>query len=278
MGMGSSGIGFTDRKPNIFSKIWTFIVILAIVAHNSILTSWSFAKSVYAKRRRTYPQFVSRDRTILGSKTTNSTKCIVYIHGRGDNVGQFNSIANIIRDTTDFNYLLVNLDQRDNPVHDDVIKTRDQIYHHFKSLLDKGLDLDITLVGISKGGVTAASLIANHCGDKRVHYSKLITIASPLNGTVLANYAFWTNAKADLSFGNIHAQNVKFELANLASDGKLRTYHVTNQFDNIVIPANMSAYKFTSSKTYKHRNLTSHNAIQDHPTVVAKVVEWIKED
>jgi triacylglycerol esterase/lipase EstA (alpha/beta hydrolase family) len=250
-------------------QIFLFLKTLITTVVFSLLTMGSFIRGLRRKQVRILPQNIS----CINPKQNNY---VILIHGRGDDGGQFNSITNVIRNSTDLNYILIALDQKDNLIKDDIVRVRNQIITSLENILHAHSKLNVTVVGISKGGVTAASLIANHC-DPRITYRKLITIASPLHGTTLANYGFGTNARVDLSYKNAYVLRVKSELSVLAAKTDLKTYHIVNKFDNTILPSSTSAYDFPSSTAFVHKSLTSHIAIQDNPEVVAKVMDWICE-
>jgi hypothetical protein len=130
------------------------------------------------------------------------------------------------------------------------------------------LDCQITLVGLSKGGMTVMRY-ATTIDDSRI--KKVITISAPIKGTHLASL---------LPSDTITHQNLKYEskVAQDISKAKLEipVYHIVPKYDHMIIPVDASKCDYTDdSHIYYYDGYYSHNGITYSKDVAKAIEQWL---
>lgn len=119
------------------------------------------------------------------------------------------------------------------------------------------------LVGLSKGGNVAMKI-----SEKDERIKKVITIASPLKGTQLAPWLFWSHLLQEDFVYNETKEYV----------GYGEKYHVVPKWDHLVVPTSAARLDSTpESNVYYFRGNICHQGIIHDPSVQHVVKMWISE-
>lgn len=278
-----------------------FLTTLWSCVYRFILTLPSLLLSKYL-----YFYFIVRLLGIPMCFTThlNATHVVLLIHGRNGMESQcwplFYQLSQSLN--SDYSITAINMGNGSNAIADDV---NTLIQHLNQTYGQEKMPRFLHIVGISKGGVTAAALsrylldmeyntsmkesnidneinvnnIKNNDNNNMVHFKvkQLITIASPLKGTDVAFYAPCATTRKELSSNNAMVVDMATSLKKYSDT--LTIHHIVNKFDHLIIPNDHAMYNFTSkSNIYNHDTYTSHGVIQYDPKVMHQISQWILHD
>uniref|UniRef100_A0A6C0C6Z9 AB hydrolase-1 domain-containing protein n=1 Tax=viral metagenome TaxID=1070528 RepID=A0A6C0C6Z9_9ZZZZ len=126
----------------------------------------------------------------------------------------------------------------------------------------------IILVGLSKGGLTVSNYVAKY-GTKNI--SAVITISSPLGGTMLPDYFMPADhiARVELGYKSNFTQELKKNLP---------FYHIVPTWDHIIVPTDSASIDGPNHKSKIYVGLNGHLSIQDAPEVIQYVGDWIRKN
>jgi len=131
----------------------------------------------------------------------------------------------------------------------------------------------ITLVGLSKGGVTVMRYLTNNNSDNNI-IQNVITISSPLRGTMIADLLGGSVAE-NLGNANPILRQIEEKSKKIQ---KTKIHHIVPTWDQLIIPASNARYENTpDSQIYHYQGMRySHSGIAYCPDVARKIVEWVQ--
>lgn len=213
------------------------------------------------------------------SNVLQNVHIIMFIHGRNGSPSDFDplienikkhsllSCTNNIIVNNDITYILetVDLGETANSSIDDdseILKLKLKFYQ----------DCQITLVGLSKGGLCAMRYATKE-NDPRI--KKVITLSSPVKGTMTASL-FPSNSSI--------YQNLGYQspiIKQIDNDRKLKCidiYHVVPKWDQLIIPSDAAKYDdVDESKIYYYNGCAySHSGIQYSEDVCLAIMGWLQ--
>lgn len=138
-----------------------------------------------------------------------------------------------------------------------------------RKAIKKFEDCNITLVGMSKGGLVCVDY-SSRFADRRI--KKIITISSPMRGT-----------KSALFFpdGSVVHENLGFgtETINAIMNNKpnLPIYHIVPTWDHLIIPLWSAKYEDTpEDRIFEYKsNVCGHGNIQTNIQVAEHIIKWV---
>lgn len=140
--------------------------------------------------------------------------------------------------------------------------------------LNKQLEIynqcSIILIGMSKGGVVAMK----YATKNNPQIKKVITIASPLNGTMVASLL----PKSSSVFINLGYMNDVVTQINIErKNTSIQVYHVVTKFDFLIIPSSSAKYDDTpESNIYYYNGFKySHAGILYNIEVAKSIIKWL---
>lgn len=171
--------------------------------------------------------------TIPSGKINHSTKFIYLVHGRKGHPTDLDYISIYLQGTTDYNIILTYIPNSK----ECSIETGANILK--KIILDThgeiNKDNDVTIIAHSKGGVISMYLNEFLTENK---INKIMTIASPINGTAIASYAGDFYTRTELSF---NSECLKMINRMIKTNDTTLYYHVAVEKDHVIIPSITSA-------------------------------------
>lgn len=187
-------------------------------------------------------------------------KLVLFIHGRGGSASCFKMMSNTILEKKQFKDWNMVAIQSEKSSLDDQEK-------FVSSWIEKSGYDEIVVVGLSKGGLLAVNLALKHESIK-----KIITICSPLHGTIAANYFLSKKNKEyeDLKYSSPLHERLEKEISARGVD----IYHIIPQKDYFIYPNTSSFYEKTSPLKIFEVN-SDHIGLPFNKKVCEKVSEWI---
>jgi pimeloyl-ACP methyl ester carboxylesterase len=233
------------------------VILIALIHLCATLPSvvYHTVISIYYKytRRESEPQ------TLLTNK-----KVLLFIHGRGGHYNDFITTIKNLKERVPKEYYMRTVDLGD---------TLNTSIDTEASILSQSLqlyqDCEITLIGLSKGGLVAMRYITTRNDDR---IKNVITICSPLRGTritELLSSDSITNKELGLN------SEITQEMANVYVD--IPIYHIVPNWDHLIIPTSSAAYEHTDeSNIYRYNGNYSHSGIQYCPEIADAIARFIK--
>jgi len=137
--------------------------------------------------------------------------------------------------------------------------------------LERFIDCDITLIGMSKGGLPVVQYAKSM---KFPNIKRAITISSPLRGTRLSNF---------LSKNYIIRKELEYESETTMNIARQKTlvpiYHIVPRWDHIIIPTKSAYYDNTpESNIYHYNGNYGHTGIIYAPEVIDVICKWITQE
>ena len=200
---------------------------------------------------------------------------IVLVHGRYSCPVQFVDIQEKLLTTIDSQTTLfpVWMKNGSSSIRDD----GQSLYNQLSDYFGRQIHRELTIIGISKGGVTACyALILN---DPIFSVRKIITLSSPLKGTKLADWSFCSVTRQELSYQSQFLISLEKRLKKLLEkNNNVKIYHIVPQWDHIIIPVEASFYNHTpSTMILKYQGWAGHVGIQYDPVVINQINQWVHE-
>lgn len=140
-----------------------------------------------------------------------------------------------------------------------------------KTILEQYVDIDIVLVGMSKGGFTAMRYVTT-MNDCRIR--KVMTISSPLQGTHVADLM----PEDTITYRELRYQSdISIEIKNAAMTLNIQIYHVVPKYDHVIVPVTSARYEFThEDNIYYSASLFNHCGITYSIEVADAVSKWLQ--
>lgn len=230
--------------------------------------NWMFAITL---KNRLFPGDLPND-TNLTNKNV-----VVFVHGRNGHPNHWNTTITNIMDITNSttkngnNIILLGDDKYYlrtmylGPTDNTSISNDALVLYDYLQMYK---NCNVTLIGISKGGVVAMAYKILY--DKNI---KVITISSPLKGTKIASLFHPSSITyQSLSYEN----NVSKTIINGITDYS-NIYHIVPKYDHLIIPTSSAYYDDTPKENiYFHDDdYYSHASIQFDVKVAKRLVEFI---
>lgn len=193
-------------------------------------------------------------------------KVVIFVHGRGGHHTNFIPLVyNLINHYKLSGYYFgkANLGWNSSTSVDEDVKK-------LSRELDKYIDCEITLVGMSKGGVVCARYATTQ-NDIRI--KRVITISAPLRGT-LATKFLGTNSvtNRELGYHSDLTETIAAEIAKIA----IPIHHVVPKWDHLIIPTANAEYDSTpETNIFYYQGYYSHVGIPHSPEIASKIANWI---
>lgn len=243
--------------------IYHFVTtIILIVVHFTVTLPSFIVEGTYNTYRRcAYSE--------MRPTIQHTTNLIVCVHGRGGHSSNFNPLIDNLRNRgLSHDVVAFNLgDTRGTSVQTDAQVLHDKL----TQFIQANQSYDITLMGLSKGGLVAI-YYANNFSFPNVKVTRIITISSPLQGTRAANiFPQDSVTYKELGYHN----DFVIELANNLPNVPL--YHVVPLWDHVIIPTSAAKYETTpDSQIYYYQGYLNHIAIPYSPEVADKIISWLQ--
>lgn len=203
----------------------------------------------------------------------NTNKTILFVHGRGGHHTNFQSlINNLSKLTNEYNFYAIDLKSNYGT-------TIDEEVERVKQWIDSHLDHEITLIGVSKGGVVCMRYITkyldttNNKTNRRI--KRVITISSPLKGTKVTKFLSVNSlANKELGYKNDLLTEVEQQVSEIKN--KIDIYHVVPKWDYLIIPTDSAKYDFTpENNIYYYNGLYSHVGIPFSNEIANRIALWL---
>ncbi len=130
---------------------------------------------------------------------------------------------------------------------------------------------ELTLIGHSMGGVISFLYATKIASPGKV--TDLITIGSPLKGTLVARFGIGSNAR-ELQRDSKLLEEIR---EDISSCKEMRVYHVATKTDELVIPYTSEIIKGSSERRLVVNDV-GHVSLLFSPRVLQKVVSWISKE
>ena len=174
--------------------------------------------------------------TIASGEIDPNKKFVYLVHGRNGHPTDLDYISIYLKETTDHNIILTyipNSKECSIEAGADILKSI--IFDTYGEINKEHNGDNILIISHSKGGVISMYLNEFLIDNK---ISKIMTIASPINGTAIASYAGDFYTRTELSFDSecLKMINEMAKLNNVTS-----YYHVAVEKDHVIIPSVTSA-------------------------------------
>jgi len=231
-------------------------------------------------------QIVSRMTYEHETLTLTNKNVVVFVHGRNANPSQFAGVIKILADKSEtfvvngIEYYLraANLGKT---AYSSLETDAKSLYDDMRALRD----CNITLVGVSKGGLVAMNYATSY-QDPRI--KKVITISSPLQGTHITKLWSWTShvcipkwissvvpqgwltIENDMGYHNPKVLEIMSKAKNLT----IPLFHVVPTYDHVIIPTSSAFYTFTPTKNILfYKGYDNHAMIPYNKEVLGFVVK-----
>ena len=183
----------------------------------------------------------------------NHSTLVVAIHGFYGRYNNFTPILDLAKDADLYLWDFPNgksVDEDVDLLHEELNKFKDKYDH-------------VVLLGLSRGGLIAVRYVIKY-SDTIV--DKVITVASPLRGTVTANYIpINCPAKRDLSL-----------ISSQSYGGSIPVYHIGIEYDMIVLPLDVCFLDSTpDDHRYVYSGVYGHHSVLYAREVFDKICEWV---
>lgn len=130
---------------------------------------------------------------------------------------------------------------------------------------------DIILVGHSMGGVVCAHYLLNHAKHEKIEVKGIMTLGSPLQGTLLGNFGIFPCAR-EMYSGSAFIKKQSKDLK------KVKTPHLFlgSKTDPIILSVNSSINGEVNRKNYQVFDCMGHLAFLWSGQVALKIIDFIK--
>lgn len=230
-----------------------FVITLVALLHLFV----TFPSFIFHGIRNMYYRSVFNNLTVVPLKNED---VVIFVHGRGGHFTDFTHLIRNLSGLTDKFLRVVDLgNTHETSVDEDTYKLKER--------LEKYQGCNITLVGLSKGGLVIMRYITIF-NDIRI--KKAITISAPLMGTKVTPFAFSDITHKELGYGS--------ELTREIASCKKRVpiYHVVPTWDHMIIPSTSAAYIDTDPKNiYIYKGYNSHSGILNSSDVALAIAVWL---
>lgn len=239
--------------------------ILQSIFH-TIISLWSVIKHGPAKiyERLQYLFMESyRNHPNYNLPMLDGKDVIILVHGRGGSPSDFNSLIKHLQNY-DHVYAISLGQNRYTTVENDSKELETQ--------LENLTNCDITLIGNSKGGSVVTKYLSTFDDSTSTNkIKKVITVSSPLKGTVLANFVPGTT-KQDLSYLADHLVETE-EILKQHSD---KIFHIVATYDHLILPADTAYFHHVpKSNIHFYTGLHNHICLFDDPQIVSVIRDWL---
>jgi len=206
----------------------------------------------------------------------DSQNVIMFVHGRNghsadfkpliDNIKQLtNSVYNPITiNNTSYHLASVNLKNTGYAsIDEDVDKLKEELMSYN--------NCSITLVGLSKGGITIMRYLTTQ-NDQRI--KKVITISSPIKGTYIGNLF----PESSVVFqGLSHDNKISQEIIVAKNKLNVPIHHIVPTWDHLIIPASNAAYDDTPEENiFRYDGMWyGHVGICENGDVAKAIIKWL---
>lgn len=188
---------------------------------------------------------------------------VVFVHGRNGQPADMLPLINNIHNINNYYLRTVSLGPTKNTLIEEDLMT-------LKHELEPYVHCNIILVGMSKGGVTAATYFLS-MNDERIKAA--ITISSPVMGTEVVDiFDRDSNVYKALGRNNTLALSMNEKAKNK------QLYHIVPTWDHLIIPSCASFYPNTDKNNiyYYTKMMYGHSGICYDPDVATQIAAWIK--
>lgn len=205
---------------------------------------------------------------LLEPKTILSIPCykqkvVLFLHGRNGNCGPLVPlINNINKISPDLICKIVSIGNMSNTsLFTDI--------NNLRKVLEIYVDCEISLVGLSKGGLVILGYITT-CNDPRI--KKVITISSPIQGTKLASIF----PKHYLIYKELSYQSdVIMDI--LKKPVMIPLYHIVPKYDHLIIPNTSAQHPMTAKDhIYRYNGMYGHIGITHSKEVTKIINQWLQ--
>lgn len=205
---------------------------------------------------------VTHSKPILPNVT--HTNLIVFVHGRNGQPADFKGLTDNLQSLTDkYTFVTVGLGKTGyTSIDTDALKLQEQIKQY--------IGCNITLVGLSKGGVTVMRYATKYNDDR---ITRVITISSPIKGTYVA-HAFPETSEVRKGLG--YNNDIVKETIALKNKLNISIHHIVPLWDGLVVPVDSAQYDDTPAENIYYYNGTySHAGITFNPEVAQAIIKWL---
>ncbi len=230
--------------------------ILSIVFHHALMTSPSL---IYHSLLLLYYRYSTSSPiySIIYNK-----KILAFVHGR---TGHHSNFLPLI---SNLSSRLIEYDMRPIDLGWNFNFSIDEEVSRMQYILSSCIDCEISLVGLSKGGLTSLRYLSI-TKDKRI--KKIITVSSPLMGTKITEL-ICSNSITHKELG--YESELTQELSKYQFG--IPIYHIVPKWDYAIIPTTTSYYPSTSpSNIYYYDGYYSHAGIVFDPKISTIITDWI---
>lgn len=190
---------------------------------------------------------------------------ILFIHGYGNNSVVWAFFRHKLRVLGFGPLYMMNLKGAFQPLSDYIQQVNERVA---MIRTETGLK-EIGIIGHSMGGVVGSLYAAKVA--KHGIVTDLITIASPLKGTLIARFGIGPNAR-EMRRGSKVLEQLESDLKGLS---KTRVFHVVTKTDQIVVPYTSEIVKGPASRRLIIRDV-GHISLLFCPRVLEQIVKWLK--
>lgn len=221
-----------------------------------------------------FPKIIFNAKDMISARIGYPTVCIeknsdisvILFHGRNSNQNQYTKIVDTLQ-KFNVNIHGLTLSSGSTKISEDV----NQIFTTFS---DKIIGKNIIAIGISKGGLTALDFCVTH--RDQFKSIKVITIASPLNGTKITKFTSCINTKNELGYKSEYTKDLYDKVKECV--GLDNVYHIVPKHDHVIIPYSSCQYEDTNIENiYYCQHITNHGSVQFDTIVINKLDEWINK-
>jgi len=212
-----------------------------------------------------FNSFDSRVPIIYHTNYNYDNDLVVFVHGRNGHPSNFNPlIENLKKLGITQSMISINLGATGNT---SVITDSGTLHN----LLRKFIHRKIILVGLSKGGLVVLDYIVSY---QATNISAVITISSPLNGTLIADYLLPKThiARIELGYQSSFVQGLQ---SNLPSN--IPIFHIVPTWDQMIIPTSSAFINKPNHKVKYYTGFISHVGIPYAQDVAQFIADWIQE-
>lgn len=187
---------------------------------------------------------------------------IVFVHGRNGHSSNFNHlIENLKKLGVKKSMISVNL----GPTGSTSIKQDSAILHRLLEYFEQ----KIILIGLSKGGLIVSDYVATYNQNT---VETVITISSPLNGTLIADYFMLANhiARIELGYKSEFTQELKSRLPS-----GIKFFHIIPTYDHMIIPTSSASIDGPNHESKTYSGYYGHIDITWAPEIAKYIADWI---
>lgn len=246
---------------------------------NSLINLWNnfdydlFKESLFCLVE-SFPKMIFNAKYMINARIGYPTVCVekdsdvsvILFHGRNSNQNQYIKIINMLQK---FNVNIYGLTLASGST-----KISEDVNQIFTTFSDKIIGKNIIAIGISKGGLAALDFCVTH--KDQFKSIKIITIASPLNGTKTTQFITCVNTKTELGYKSEYTQNLYEKVKECI--GLDNVYHIVPKHDHVIIPYSSCQYMDANDKNiYCCTHITNHGTVQFDTNVINKLDEWINK-